>query len=195
VPQLYDRPDTAGLTIHAVVPEDASGRELNAQTEVIVINRGNRPLTVKFDGQDHVFQAGYNSVTFGIAKHAQEKLIVPGSKNIESGGFESFIGIPNVDPPSLCEPFTPDELQKFGEKVEAIDRTGREAEFVVTATQTARAKLPGQSAMRSRRPQADGAQQFSPQAAEAARLAMVPPAGGEAARISASGGAAVQDEG
>ena len=109
----------------------------------------------------------------------------------ESGAaYESFLGIPGIDPPDMCEPFTPAELEKIGQKVEAIDRTGQESEFSVVRTAAQRAKIPGQGAIgaRARRPVADGSQQFSPQAAEAARLAMTPPEGGEAARTSAGGG-------
>ena len=183
---LYERPDTSGVKVHQVVPDNALGQELNPERIVLVINRSRERKTVKWDGQDHHFMPGHNDVAYGIALHAQSKLIVPGSKSVETGGFESFLGIPNVDPASMCEPFTDDELKKLGEKVEAIDRTGREAEFTVATTAEVRAKLPGQGAgtRGGRRPQADGNLQASPQAAEAARLAMTPPVGGEAAQAS-----------
>jgi hypothetical protein len=173
--------------VHQVVPEDANGLELTPDTEVVIVNRGALPLTVKWNGRDCIIQPGYNSIAYGIARHAQDKLIVPGSRNVETAAFESFIGIPNVDPPEMCEPFTPEELEKIGQKVEAIDRTGQENDFQVVKTSATRAKIAGQGAVKARRPQSDGNQQFSPQAEEAAKYAMQPPAGGEAARQSAGG--------
>lgn len=183
---VYERPDTSGVKVHQVVPDNALGQELTADRMVVVINRSREKKAVKWDGQDHVFMPGANDVAYGIALHAQSKLVAPGSRNVETGAFESFLGIPNIDPPSMCEPFTDDELKKLGEKVEAIDRTGQEAAFVVATTAEVRSKLPGQAAgsRGGRRPQADGNLQATPQAAEAARLAMVPPKGGEAARAS-----------
>lgn len=98
-------------------------REPAPDERVICINRGNKPLSETFDGHHRTMPAsGYFEIEYAAARHFQRKLIVPGTKNLETGGWVSFIGILGVDSDENCQPFTPEQLAAFGEKVEAIDR-------------------------------------------------------------------------
>lgn len=192
MPIFYTLPAVPpGETINQVMPESAEGLELTPERIVEVINRGREIVTEKWNGENYSFAPGRNHATYAVAAHAQNKAVVPGSRNVETGTYLSWLGITDIDPPEACVPFTDEEIASFKGKPEAVERKGTEVRLVGTAE--ARAKLPGQGAGRltqagggrSRRPVSDGGQQASPQAEEAARLAMVPPVGGEAAAVSA----------
>lgn len=93
-----------------------------ANTDIVLcINRGNRVLQETFDGRHFEIPPGHFRIEYEAAKHAQRRQLVPGTKN-ESGGYVSFIGILGVNDDSACQPFTQEELARFGEAVEAIDR-------------------------------------------------------------------------
>lgn len=185
MPQYYKKPTLPmDAALHQVVPENQHGDILKPETKVVIVHRGDQPLVVKWDARDHVIRPGYNEVEYQVALNAQAHLIVPGSRNVETGTFESYIGIVGIDPPEMCEPLSPVENAAAQAKVEAIDRTGQDGKFKVLQTSTARARMSGQGAGRARRPVSDGSVQASPAAMEAARYAMQPPSGGEAASVS-----------
>jgi hypothetical protein len=121
---------------------------------VICINRGREVIVDKWDGRDFSMPVGLFKMPFGAAAHFQKRQIVPGTKNLEEGGYQSWIGIFGTvdgsirrDTPELCEPYTDEQLQKFGVAVEAFDRStgASEADRAVKpiATNAARAATLG----------------------------------------------------
>lgn len=149
---------------------------------VIAINRGRKPLQFTFDANHIDLPAGgfdergeptgFFRIEYGAALHAQRHLIVPGTRNLEVGGFVSWIAILGsddgrikVDPPDHCRPFTDEELSGYGEAIEGLSREGREG-LQPIALSTARAMSRSQGV----KPQVeiDASRQASDAAAEAA---------------------------
>lgn len=122
-------------------------KEPAPEERVICINRGNKVLKETFNGEHSEIPPGYFEIEYQAALHFKRKLIVPGSKNIETGGWVSFIGILGVDPQTECEPFTEEECALFGERFEAIDRSqmlnARDRDVQVVRTNAAIASSPG----------------------------------------------------
>lgn len=156
---------------------------LKPDSPVYCINRGRKVIKTTFDANHLEIPPGLFETEYHTALHIQRREIVPGTRNLEVGGFVSWIGIYGstdfrvaVDPPELCEPFTDEQLQEFGEKVEAIDRsalTGADADVTLIRTQTARAMSRSQG-VGGHRPQIDAGTQVSDAAAEAAEHVMDP---------------------
>jgi hypothetical protein len=152
-------------------------------TPVICINRGRNTLDDTFNARHVTIPPGYFRTEYGAALHFQKRLIVPGTRNLEQGGYVSFIGIlgsengkNKVDDESRCTPFTDEELTKFGEKIEGIDRDalgGNAKDVQVIPTSIARAQSRNQSA--SMRPQISADEQATPEAAAAAAHVFEPP--------------------
>jgi hypothetical protein len=149
---------------------------------VLCINRGRKTLLDTFNANHIEIPPGHFITEYEAAQHFRERLIVPGTKNLEVGGFVSWIGILGttdgriaVDAEALCQPFTDEELQAFGEKVEAIDRNAfsdpRARNVAVVRTSAAHAA----SAQHGIRPQIDASAQVSEQAREAAEHVFEPP--------------------
>lgn len=119
----------AGVEVENLSVQRLNETTLRPTTPVVCINRGRKPLNDMFDGVAVTIPPGVFVTEYGAAKHFQDRLIVPGTRNLDLGGFVSWIGIigtedrrQRVDPPEVCEPFTDEELQTFGEKVEGLDR-------------------------------------------------------------------------
>lgn len=164
------------VVVANLIAEGANAIVLTPTSRVICINRGRKPLFEMFDARPCEIPPGYFKVEYGAAKHFQTRLIVPGTRNIEVGGYVSYIGILGsedgqikVDDASLCQPFTDEELQTFGVKVEGLDRTALEGvarDVTVIKTATARAFSRTQGA--GLKPQINANEQASPGATEAA---------------------------
>jgi len=144
---------------------------------VLCINRGRKVLTDTFDARHLEIPSGPFYIEYAAAKHLQARLIVPGTKNITSGGYVSYIGIRGIDPEALCEPFTDEELERYGEAHEAIDRSedhgfGRDVKTV--PTNAVRAASP---TLGTGRGQAgiDASAQATPEAEAAAAEVLAPP--------------------
>jgi len=153
-------------------------REPAPDERVLCINRGNKTLVDTFDGIHREIPPGYFEIEYAAAQHHQRRLIVPGTKNIEQGGYVSYIGILGVNDDALCQPFTDEELQQFGEAVEAIDRsalTGSESKVEVIKTSRARAASPTLGAGRGGRRGIDVSAQATPEAEAAAAGVLDPP--------------------
>lgn len=97
-------------------------REPAENERVVCINRGRTRLLDTFDARHIEIPPGLFEIEYGAAKHLQRRLIVPGTKNITSNEYVSYIGILGVNDDASCEPFTDEQLEVYGEKVEAIDR-------------------------------------------------------------------------
>jgi hypothetical protein len=173
-----------GHHVADLVPEDAKANELNDQTIVTCLHRGRKPISDTFDGRHFTVPAGYVRMPYGQALHIQRRAIVPGTKNLEVGGFVSWLAIVGVDAPELCVPFTDEELVRFGEAVEAIDRSAMsdpaDRDVTLMRTGAARAAMPGQglvggpSMSGPRKPVIDGSVQATDAAREAAKHVMEP---------------------
>ncbi len=159
---------------------------LKPDSPVVALNRGRNELVSTFNGEHITIPAGLFVTEYRAAKHFQDRLVVPGTRNLEVGGHVSWIAILGsedrrllVDPVEMHVPFTDDELQTFGESVEAIDRRsvlGPGRDVMTIRTQTARARSRAQG-FESQRPQIDTGQQASEAAAEAAEHVFDPPVG------------------
>lgn len=137
-----------------IMPEHARGTEMKPWTPVICVNRGPTRITDKYDGNDYEIEPYMLfEVTYGAALHLQKRAIVPGTRNPDLNDpfrpqMISWIGIHGVDPAEACEPFSPQQLEYFGEKVEGLARemlpspVARSAE--VHATADLSRTLPGQ---------------------------------------------------
>jgi hypothetical protein len=157
---------------------------LAPDTPVICINRGRKVLQETFNARHVQIPPGHFRTEYGAALHFQKRLIVPGTRNLEQGGYVSFIGIlgsengrNKVDDESRCVPFTDVELQKCGEQVEGLDRSaldGSARDVKLIPTSIARASSRNQGA--SLRPQISASEQASPGALEAADHVFEPPA-------------------
>lgn len=121
---------------------------LEPETPVLVINRGHATLTRKWDGLDyalHPHTKGLIRMAYGAAIHFQKHTTVPGTRDVETGSEQSYLGILRtdqagwpgqiaIDLPEACEPFTEEECLAFGQRIEAIQR--EPGEEVVTASVT-----------------------------------------------------------
>jgi hypothetical protein len=154
---------------------------LKPDSPVICMNRGRKPLPVTFNGEHLIVPAGPFRTEYGAALHMQKHLIVPGTRNVEVGGFQSWIAILGSDdgrlshdPHETHAPFTDEELTAFGEPIEAIARDGHE-QMAVVKVSTARAMSRSQG-VGGIRPVIDANQQATPAAREAAEHVFEPPA-------------------
>lgn len=196
MPRSYVTPELPdGHKAVDLVAEDAKANELTPETIVTVVNRGRKPLSDMFDGRHYHVPAGYARMPYGAAVHFQKRAVVPGTRNLEQGGYVSWFGILGVDDPSMCEPFTDEYLESVGEKAEAIDRSAfsdpADRDVTVVKTNTARASQPGQGLIGGaggsmRRAQHDTGGQATPAAEEAAAHIMDTPASNAAAEDTAA---------
>jgi hypothetical protein len=195
---VFDLPDHKGIV--NLLVERMNETTLQPGSAVLCLNRGRTPLTVRFNGEEITVPSGVRAggdpenpedwqffkTEYAAAQHMQRHLIVPGTRNIEVGGFVSWIAIKGsddgriaVDSPETCALFTDEELTNFGEAVEAIDRkalsdpAAREATVVRTSVAAARSRT---QAVGGLRPAIEGKQQVSNAAAEAAAHVFEPPA-------------------
>lgn len=155
------------------------------EEKVLCINRGRRPLVDTFDARHVEMPAGFFYIEYGAAKHFQRRLIVPGSKNLADGGYVSWIGICGVNHADQCEPFTDEELERFNESIEAIDRSqdyGLGKEVKPVRTNAIRASSPSLGVQRGPGSKVgiDVSAQASPEATAAAAAVLEPPADNDA---------------
>lgn len=190
-PQLPD-----GHQVVDLVPEDAKANELTPDTIVVVLNRGRKPVSDMFDGRTYHVPVGYSRMPYGAAVHFQKRAVVPGTKNLEIGGWLSWLVMPGIDAPELCTPFSDEDLTKYGEAVEAIDRSAfsdpADRDVTLLRTGAARAAMPGQGMVGGasfggpRRPSLDAGTQATPAAEEAAAHIMEPAGNAAAADTQAA---------
>lgn len=165
--QMPETTDIANLMIDRI-----DETTVKPNTPVICLNRGRKPLLDTWDGVHVPIPVGWFKTEYGAALHFQRRLIVPGTRNVEVGGFISWIAIRGtedgrriIDSDEVCQPFTDEELQNFGESSEGIDRSGLAPMEKVRVSQ-ARASARGQGA--GIRPVIGTDQQASDAAREAA---------------------------
>jgi hypothetical protein len=163
--QTYQMPDVQA-DVRDLIPESASAMALTPETPVLVIHRGRHVITDKHDGIDYRILPGYTRMRYGAARHFQGRQVIPGTRNPELGTEQSYLGIVGIDDAALCEPLTDDEVERYGAKVEAIDRDA----LTDPADRTVRViKAPGGIVRRGgRRPEIDASTQVSEAAREAA---------------------------
>lgn len=173
---------------------------LRPDTPVVCLNRGRVPLETTFDGNHIPIPVGHFVTEWGAAQHMKDRLIVPGTRNLQVGGFVSWIAVLGsedqriaVDKPEDCLPFTDEELQAFGESIEGLSREGRD-QLQPVRVQQARAMSRTQGVGGGLpRPSIDAGQQVTEAAAEAAEHVFDPPdesATREAEAVAASDGVA-----
>lgn len=154
---------------------------LKPESHVYCVNRGRTTLPVTYNGEHLMVPPGEFLTEYGAALHMQKHLIVPGTRNLEVGGFISWIAIKGsidgriaVDPIETHQPFSDEELAGFGEKIEAIERGAHEGLTTVRVS-SARAMSRSQG-VGGLRPQISATEQATPAAAEAAAHVFDPPA-------------------
>lgn len=156
---------------------------LKHDSPVICINRGRKPLLVTFDGNHITVPPGHFRTEYGAAQHMQKQQIVPGTRNLEEGGFVSWVSILGsddgrvaIDTPAMCQPFSDEELQHFGEPIEGLSPEGRQ-NLVPMRVRDARAMSRSQGlGGGSMAPQVSVDQQASEAAKEAGEHVFEPPA-------------------
>lgn len=129
-----------------LVPESRSSELVTPETEVICLNRSRQSFpNQKFDGEDYTLPPGYFFVQMKVARHFRSRLVVPGTRNREDFTEQSFLAILGTrsrsimhdealgfDPAEKCVPFSDEELTAFGERLEALDRSGEDVRYVNT---------------------------------------------------------------
>lgn len=178
----FDIPEELGDPLN-LLAEGETSAALKPDSRVLCLNRGRRDLDSMFNGENKTIPAGLFVTEFREAQHFKDRLVVPGTRNLEVGGHVSWITILGsedqrvlVDPVEMHVPFTDEELQTFGEKIEAIDRSsviGAGRNVTTMRTQTARAM--SRSNFQGMRPQVDAGDQVSDAASEAADHVFEPP--------------------
>lgn len=109
----------------SLLPESKQqGEALTPDTPVVIMNRGLGEIRDTFDAQHYVIGPGPTKywVPYGAARHFQERCIIPGTRALGAGGFQSYIAILGVDPPELCEMFDLATFQRQQAHIEALDR-------------------------------------------------------------------------
>lgn len=176
----FEMPDQS--SVENILVERQGETTLRHNSPVLCINRGRKPLQVTFDGNHLTVPVGHFRTEYAAAQHMQRHLIVPGTRNLEIGGHKSWVSILGsddgrvaVDNPEECQPFTDDELQQFGEKIEGLAPDGRDP-LVPLRTSVGRAmsRSQGEGGLR---PSISAREQASPAAAEAAEHVFDAPEG------------------
>lgn len=145
----------------------ATGRPvLSPETPVLVINRGFEVLVRKFDALDYELQphtVGLMKMPYAAALHFQKHTTVAGTRDAQTNSEESYLGILrtdqpgwpeqiDIDPPRLCQPFTREEADEAGQRIEALVRDPGEGVVVANvAKAVAAGKVPvgrGQSSQK-----------------------------------------------
>lgn len=138
-PRTFEPPKLGAAPLLSAV---AAPRKLEPTSIVTLVFRGGPPVVDKFDARDYIVpplpegvalwewqemthEPSAWQVEYQVAVHLQTRAVVPGSRNPHTGKTASQLGIVEVDRPDRVEPFTPEELQKFG-LAEAIDREAAE---------------------------------------------------------------------
>lgn len=159
---------------------------LKPDSPVVCLNRGRKELLDTWDGNHIPIPVGYFRTEYGAALHFQRRLIVHGTRDMEVGGYQSWLAILGsddgrvaVDHPDKCQPYTDKELQAFGEPLEGLSRDGR-GDLTTVRTSIARASGRTQG-VGGLRPQIDVGNQATDAAAEAAAHVFEPPAERETA--------------
>jgi len=154
----YNPPQIDRSKVRSLLPAHRQKQELKPDTLVTCLNRGPRRLVDMFDAEEYVIEPYMLfEVTFACAKHFQNRLIVPGTRNPNPADTElpqsvSWIAILGVDPPQACEPFDPALLERFGEKVEGLNRDAlpsADRDVQIASTADLRRLLPGAGAASS----------------------------------------------
>jgi len=127
--RTYEPPKDIDLSeVVPLLPAHKQKQELTPDTPVICLNRGPKELRDMHDAQEYVIPPGAKfQVAYATAQHFQRRLIVPGTRNPNVHDtsvplFVSWIAIFGVDPPEACQPFTDEQLKRFGEKAEGLNR-------------------------------------------------------------------------
>lgn len=164
---------------------------------VLCINRGRTVLKDTYDGIHVEIQPGYFETEYGAAQHFQRRLIVPGTRNLERGGYQSFIGIlgssdgrVRVDAEELCQPFTEDELLEMGQKIEAFERSEDDKLTVkrVSGSMAGRTAMLGAHTGTARGTQISADRQATPAAEERAAEVFAPPTSSDTREAEAEAG-------
>jgi hypothetical protein len=138
-PRSFEPPKLGAAPLLSPV---AATKKLGPESIVTLIFRGGPPIVDKFDGRDYIVpplpegvalwewqemthEPSAWQVEYQVAAHLQTRAVVPGSRNPHTGKTASQLGIVEVDRPDRVEPFTLQELKKFG-LAEAIDREAAE---------------------------------------------------------------------
>jgi hypothetical protein len=188
----FEMPDLT--QVENIMVERLNETTLKPDSPVICVNRGRQPLQVTFNAEHLTVPVGHFRTEYAAAMHMQRHLIVPGTRNLEVGAFVSWVAILGsddgrvaVDPPDQCVPFTDEELQQFGEKIEGLASDGRDP-LVPLRTSAGRAMSRGQG-VANLRPNIDAREQGSAAAAEAAAHVFDAPEGSLTREAEAQAGA------
>jgi hypothetical protein len=150
--QPYDPGDLEGQAVKDLTPKSQQQFQLTPETIVVVINRSRDTLVRKFDGTDYDLSPGLMRMPYGAALHFQRHCTVPGTRDVFNGSEQSYIGIRGVDPPEWCEPFTNEQLERFGLATEAISREGDEVQTASVANAAAAGRIGIRNQSANRRP-------------------------------------------
>jgi hypothetical protein len=173
----------AGADIPNLQPDDLPKDLLLPATIVRGLNRGRVPLLCQHDGRHYYLPPGLFNCSYSAAQHFQQRLIVPGTRDPEvSTRTLSWIAIVGIDKPEDCQPFTAEQLKRFGEKTEGLARedmispTDRELKKVSMKSPAARSAVERGGAKSGRRKHLEAQGQANADAAAAAATTFKPPA-------------------
>lgn len=148
LPADFDHSDVVDLT-----PETQLSAELKPTSMVTCLNRGPKELRDMYDANPYIIPPYAKfRVEYQVAAHLQRRNIVPGTRNPDPNDssapqYVPWIAIIGLDPEDTWQPFTDDELARFGESVEGLNRgllpTAGDRDAQVKSTGELRRSLPG----------------------------------------------------
>lgn len=148
LPADFDHSDVVDLT-----PETQLSAELKPTSMVTCINRGPNEIRDMYDANPYVIPPYAKfRVEYQVAAHLQRRNIVPGTRNPDpndssAAQYVPWIAIIGLDPEDTWVPFTVEELARFGESVEGLNRgllaIAGDREMQVKNTNELRRSLPG----------------------------------------------------
>lgn len=139
--RTYDKPEQSA-NARAIRPQQQPNT-LGPDTEVTVLFRGGPPIIDMWDSLDwvipprpegvelledyrgHWCEPEYFTMPYAVAQHLQQRAVVPGTRNpTDPQQIASQLAILNIDPPARCQPFTREQLERFGGAFkEGLDRS------------------------------------------------------------------------
>lgn len=156
VARTYTVPPSIDLSqVLNLTPEHTHRAALSPTSLVVCRNRGPHHISDMFDAHPYELPPfALFQVTYAAACHLQRRAIVAGTRNPDPNDptmpqYVSWIGILGVDPEDACEPFSDDELKRFKEFKEGLNRQAmdpRDRDVTVVPTNDLRRALPGMGA-------------------------------------------------
>lgn len=126
-PKKYKLPTALPTGTRELVPDDLPTDALTPTSIVLCLNRTQETLIGQHDARHYTIPPGYFTMPYGAAKHLQQRLIVPGTRDPQA--YERIVSKIAIEPDIKPEdrardfvPFTKAQLAAFDGQVEGLAR-------------------------------------------------------------------------